>query len=389
MKKILFINILIFFLLLLLLNLCLNFLNHKFAGVPIYDKLKIDRNQLTNIKSNTSKIDNKFIPLHKNLKINAQYVNKCGFQESGVYHAFYTPDMYGFQDNDNTLYSNSDIIMIGDSFGISSCVNPPHTMKSQLEILSKKKILNLSVQGTGPITQMKIVTKYAANTNFNTLVWFYYEGNDWGEILLSIDNDLFKKETHINNNLLLDVNLLNTESGINLLTSQKEVMVDYEALLTFTKQNDKEQIINHKWQNEKLVKLKIYLAEKFKGLNSLIKYFKKYPELNGQQEYEKSVKLMRNFLENKSVKKRYIYYLPQYSRLAQKIKTHPELKNLNKQKKFIKFIANKYNFEFIDGAEFLYNRNNPLDIFHYYLPTHYNEHGYKLISKHLYKIISN
>ena len=236
---------------------------------------------------------------------------------------------------------------------------------------------------------MKIVTKYAANTNFDTLVWFYYEGNDWGEILLSNDNDLFKKETHINNNLLLNVNFPNTERGINLLTSQKEVMVDYEALLTFSKQNDKEQIIDHKWQNEKLVKLKIYLAEKFKGLNSLIKYFKKYPELYGQQEYEKSVKLMRNFLENKSVKKRYIYYLPQYSRLAQKIKTHPELKNLNKQKKFIKFIANKYNFEFIDGAEFLYNRNNPLDIFHYYLPTHYNEHGYKLISKHLYKIISN
>jgi hypothetical protein len=125
MKKILFINILIFFLLLLLLNLCLNFLNHKFAGVPIYDKLKIDRNQLTNIKSNTSKIDNKFIPLHKDLKINAQYVNKCGFQESGVYHAFYTPDMYGFQDNDNTLYSNSDIIMIGDSFLLAQTPRTP------------------------------------------------------------------------------------------------------------------------------------------------------------------------------------------------------------------------------------------------------------------------
>ena len=130
-------GILIF--LLILLILFLGFLNKKLSGVPIYDKLKIDRNQLTYIKSKSSRINNKFIPKFEDLKINSQYVIKCGYQESGIYHVFYTPDMYGFQNNDNNLYLNSDIVMVGDSFGISSCVNPPYTMKFQLEKILKKK----------------------------------------------------------------------------------------------------------------------------------------------------------------------------------------------------------------------------------------------------------
>ena len=372
----------------MLINLFLFFLNQKFSGVPIYDRLKIDRNQLTFIKSKSFKRNSTFIPKIEDLKVDAQYVNKCGFQESGIYHSFYTPDMYGFQDNNNNLYSNTDIVLIGDSFGISSCTNPPYTMKSQLEQLSKKKILNLSAEGTGPIAQMKIVTEYASNTSFNTLVWFYYEGNDWGEIMLSVKNNLFTKKAHINNNIL-ESNLDTIEIGINLLKKQKEVMVDYNALLNFAKQSQKGEILDYDWQNEKLVNFKIYLAEKFRGLNSLLKYFKKYPELYGQKEYEKSVAQMSSFLDNKMIKKKYIYYLPQYSRLAQKVKTHPELKYLNKQKNFIKSIAEKYNFEFIDGAKFLHDRNDPLDIFHYSLPTHYNENGYKIISEHLHNIISN
>ena len=57
MKKILINNLLIFFFLTILLLIFLEFLNFKFSGVPIYDKLKIDRNQLTQIKSRSSQIN--------------------------------------------------------------------------------------------------------------------------------------------------------------------------------------------------------------------------------------------------------------------------------------------------------------------------------------------
>ena len=387
MNKTFFKNVITLIFLLILLVLFLGFLNKKLSGVPIYDKLKVDRNQLTYIKSKSSKINNKFIPKFEDLKINSQYVIKCGYQESGIYHVFYTPDMYGFQHNSNTLYLNSDIVMVGDSFGISSCVNPPYTTKFQLEKKLKKKILNLSVQGTGPIAQMKIAAKYAANTNFDIFIWFYYEGNDWTEIEESIDTNLFKKEAHTNQNLFLKKNYVPREEGINILNSQKDVMVDYKALLA-DQIKLKQHKIDYKWQNEKLVIFKIFLAEKLRGLSSLIKYFKNYPELQGYQQYDQTVNEMNIFLNNKMIKKKYIYYLPKYTRLSHKSKNHPEVKNLNKQKEMVKMTANKYNFEFIDGSEFFHNRSNPLDIFHYGLPGHYNENGYKLLAEHIGSVIS-
>ena len=63
--------------------------------------------------------------------------------------------------------------MIGDSFGFSSCVNYPNDFKSQLENISKKKILNLSVGGSGPLKQLRIIEEFTKDTNFEYFVWFY------------------------------------------------------------------------------------------------------------------------------------------------------------------------------------------------------------------------
>ena len=235
---------------------------------------------------------------------------------------------------------------------------------------------------------MKIVTKYTVNTNFDTFIWFYYEGNDWSEILDSINTNLFMEEAYTPLNWFLDKSYVPHEEGINILNSQKDVMVDYKALLAYQIKFKEQRIIDYKWQNEKLVIFKIFLAEKLRGLSSLIKYFKTYPELQDHQQYDRTVNEMNIFLNNKMIEKKYIYYLPRYNRLSHKIKNHPEVKHLNKQKEMVKLIANKYDFEFIDGSEFFYNRSDPLDIFHYRLPSHYNEHGYTLVAEHISSLIS-
>ena len=55
-------------------------------------------------------------------------------------------------------YSDTDIIILGDSFGISSCVNFPNDLTSQLVKKTKnKKILNLSIGGTGPYVQSEML----------------------------------------------------------------------------------------------------------------------------------------------------------------------------------------------------------------------------------------
>ena len=113
----------------------------------------------------------------------------------------------------------------------------------------------------------------------------------------------------------------------------------------------------------------------FRNYNELLHYKEK--------EYDNVVNEMSIYLNNKKIKKKFIYYLPKYTRLANKYKKHPEVENLNQIKNLVRLTANKYNFVFIDGADFFHNRNVPLNIFPYKVPTHYNETGYKLLAEHI------
>ena len=115
----------------------------------------------------------------------------------------------------------------------------------------------------------------------------------------------------------------------------------------------------------------------------MIKFFRNHNRLLPYKEYDNVVNEMNIYLNNKKIKKKFIYYLPKYTRLANKYKKHPEVENLNQIKNLVRLTANKYNFVFIDGADFFHNRNVPLNIFPYKIPTHFNETGYKLLAEHI------
>ena len=382
MKKIYLINIAILTFFLILLVLFLGLLNKILSGVPIYDRLKIDRNQLTYIKSKDLEFKNKFIPKINELKINENIIVKCGYQESGIYHLVMEQDIYGFRDNKIEAYNNSDIVMIGDSFSYSVCVNQPYDLKSQLEILSKKKVLNLSQSGSGPILQLNTIKKYANNAKFDYFIWIFYEGNDLEEL---IDEIKILKE---NPNLYGKDQLFDSIGAKQILQSKNDIFVDYNKLIKLQQKFPEKKIIDYKWQNEKFVKIKIFLAEQLRGLNSLIKFFKNYKQKMPNKEYDNVVKEMNIYLSNKKIKEKYIYYLPKYTRLANKYKKHPEVESLNQIKNLVEYTANKYGFRFIDGANFFHSREVPLDVFPHKVPTHFNENGYKLLAEHINTFIS-
>jgi hypothetical protein len=96
---------------------------------------------------------------------------------------------------------------------------------------------------------------------------------------------------------------------------------------------------------------------------------------------------MNKHLNKKNVTKKYIVYLPQYARLVHKKKNHPEIRKFNLLKDTVKSVSEKYNFEFIDAAEYFHSRENPLDIFAYKLPNHYNENGYKILAEYINKLV--
>ena len=108
------------------------------------------------------------------------------------------------------------------------------------------------------------------------------------------------------------------------------------------------------------------------------------------------IKIARNYLDQKKIRERYIYYIPSWQRLSNfksnKIgfySTNPQIKQLDILKKNVKEISEKNGFTFIDGENQFLNLNNPLSVFHYKLNTHFNRDGYKLFAEDVYNQVIN
>ena len=326
-------------------------LNFFLSGVPLFNLFKINMSQALYVTKDESLKKNYEISFDKDEEYRA---HKCGPGENGFYNMSYVPDDFGFRDNKKELFYDTDVIIIGDSFGISSCVNFPYDLTTRLKKKIKNdRVLNISVGGTGPYHQkgtLKCLVE-KNKTNFNTFIWLFYEGNDH-EDLDQLYNKKFKcpniYERYINNG---------------------KIKVDYKPN-----------------QNILILKIKLFLSNYTRGFGTLTKYFKKYPKLIPNDIYYTSiVEDLNNFLISKNVKKKIIFYIPKYTRLAHKKISHPQIDQLNDVKNLVESTARKYDFEFIDGSEIFHNQKDPLDVFHYRLPTHFNIRGYDMIAEVLSK----
>ena len=130
------------------------------------------------------------------------------------YWAKYISDKYGFR-NENKIWDelNLDFLFLGDSFGIGSCVNDQNEMSYLLHKNTRKKVLNLSIQGTGPLKQYATFIEYGKKFKPKKIIWFFYEGNDLMDLNKEIHNstllkyyenyeysqDLKSKQVEINN----------------------------------------------------------------------------------------------------------------------------------------------------------------------------------------------
>ena len=103
-------------------------LNLIFGGVPLFSLFKISTTDAVHVlrdKKNKSAHEIKF---DKNY-----FVQPCGKSENGFYNLAYEQDKFGFRENDENLFFNTDIVLLGDSFGISSCINHPNDLTTKLK----------------------------------------------------------------------------------------------------------------------------------------------------------------------------------------------------------------------------------------------------------------
>ena len=209
MKKIIFINIIVFLGLIVSFVFLLKLINLFVSGPPRYyeivynfekGNIREKKEKLIYYKSLNSKIKKSseikfYSDEYKNLNYSGPVKNEdCGSFESGKYELIYALDSYGFRENQDKLHEETDYVLLGDSFTMSVCENKPYDLKSQLQILSKDKtFLNLGVGADNYVRQLATLTEVTQKTNFNSLIWFFYEGNDYNDQLIKYE---YYKKSH-------------------------------------------------------------------------------------------------------------------------------------------------------------------------------------------------
>ncbi len=357
--KIIKINLIIIFILIILLLFFLKILNTIYLGVPIYDKLgvKLEHLKQFNKTQNSNHKEKEYLEYFKKYKsqeyieLYKQVNNITQIKKlTGIdINVFYFNDKNNCRENKEEDYINSDFVLLGDSYLWGSTINNPFDIAGTLrKKFAKKKFLNLGTPGSGPPDQLEILKNLTQKNKFKNFIWFFYEGNDYQESTIKKNGS----------------NRIDCSWGHEL-------------------QDPKFDLLNNEYVDYNyFIELKIYLSKYLRGLNSFIKKFKSYEnEYNlNEVDYDLILSEASKYLENKNIENKIIYYIPSYTYQAYKKNiTHPQLNKINKLKLKVREIAEKNNFQFLDGNLYLDTVYNRLDLYHYEYPTHFNALGYKLI----------
>jgi len=272
------------------------------------------------------------------------------------YFGKYLSDIHGFN-NQNEIWNEKNIsyLLIGDSFGLGSCVLNNESIQHNIKQFTNSTVLNLSLGGNGPLLEYAILREYLEFVNTKKVIWLFYEGNDLTDLERENRSPLLKK--------YLDDDLF-SQNLYNLQNKNDAILLEY-----FEK-------------NKKKLGFK------------LIKDFLKLKRLRENIDFNKikkkdNIAIPENFLEiilaakklsNDNSADFYFVYLPTYNRFLEKKEIYPykELSNLIK--------LNGINFINLQNIYFS-KIKYPLDSFPNRKRGHYTAKTYKEISAIIIKEI--
>ena len=101
----------------------------------------------------------------------------------------YTSDKHGFHNPPHVWSAPIDIVAVGDSFTQGWCVGPDDNFVS---VIRKRHpgTLNLGIEGNGPLVMLATLKEYAEIVKPKVVLWFYFEGNDLGDLRRERQNSI-------------------------------------------------------------------------------------------------------------------------------------------------------------------------------------------------------
>jgi len=140
-----------------------------------------------------------------------------GGNEGGKY-SIYQSDRYGFNNPDSEWdSSNINWLMVGDSFTRGSTVQVGEEIAGQIRYLTNSTVINLGINGNGPLTELATLTEYAKSLRPRKVLWVFYE------------NDLY--DMHQEKSVPLLMQYLEDNFSQHLMDRQEEIDRELKKLI--------------------------------------------------------------------------------------------------------------------------------------------------------------
>jgi len=339
----------------------------KRTKLDIYKELKKNDNKITITYTPVNLVNKNYanVPFLLSGLSNSETIH-CN--ENG-YYSIYQSDRYGFNNPDEEWDKKQiEYLLVGDSFTHGACVTRPNDIGSILRNLSNKSVLNLGMGGNGPLIEYATLREYL-DINVKKVLWIYYEGNDFDNLNYELKNEILLK--YLNKNFTQNIKL-----------NQYKFDILVKKLIN-------EEIKKAKISNEERKKLKISKENIifFLKLNKTRSLLNNYLHIDQQpdsktnkfsiNEFIKILNLTKNLI-NQNNSELYFVYLSEYS--------HYKMNYDNTDYILVKNIVKELKIPFIDiHKEVFEKEQNPLKLFPFELPGHYNIDGYKKVAETIYK----
>jgi hypothetical protein len=286
--------------------------------------------------------------------------------ESGEY-IIYKSDRYGFNNPDSQWDSKTiEWLLVGDSFLHGSGAIAGQDIAAKILDLTSKSVINLGIGGNGPLIEYATLKEYGTNLKPKKVLWVYYEGNDLWDLenerksafLMQYMNDKFSQ------------NLINRQTEVNNILNE---YIDEKLRQGETEALMQDVINKSNWT--RLYRIRKLLAFDEVGIADI--------SITGPP----FVEILNNAktLVESWGGELYFVYLPEYSRYSKKIISHSQ----HKSKSDVIEMINTLKIPVIDiHQEVFSNKHNPLLLFPFALPGHYNADGYSEAAKAIVKSVN-
>lgn len=350
------------------------FNNEKFNSYKIFKKkyinlaLAIDPYHFVN----NSKLT--IMPLSSLSNSKTLHCNELGYSN------FYQTDRFGFNNNDkNWDHDIVDFFIVGGRFAHGDCVNPSKNISGNINILTENNstVLNVGQGGSGPLMSYASLREYLPKKKTKRVIWIYSEssdliGNKYNEgLTVELKNKILNK-------YLSDINF-----SQNLISKQNEV-----DKIVFSKMNEMISSVNNAKKESNLFKFLKFFRTRYEVLKiyNSMKNNEKILQVLTPQFKEILIKSKKFSIDNNA--EFYFVYLTETNRYNNEKFYNEKYDYAN----LIEFIKNN-NINLINiHKELFENHNNPLSLFSPQFNNstqHYNEEGYKLVSKAILKKIND